>query len=904
VFIDGFVHQLPDIDPQETGEWLDSLDSVIEIGGRSRARYLLARLMERAREQGVGVPAMVTSDYINTIPPEQEPWFPGDEVLERRIRAYIRWNAMAMVDRSNHRFDGLGGHLSTFASAAALYDVGFNHFFRGKGDGGAGDQVFFQGHAAPGVYARAYLEGRLTEENLDRFRREVDGGGLPSYPHPRRMPNFWEFPTVSMGLGPLNAVAQARFNRYLMAREMADTSKSKVWAFVGDGEMDEPEAMAGLSIAAREQLDNLIFVVNCNLQRLDGPVRGNGKIIQELEAIFRGAGWNVIKVIWGRGWDDLLARDVDGVLVNQMNSTVDGQFQKYAVESGAYIREHFFGPDPRLQRMVEHLSDDDLRMLPRGGHDYRKLFAAYKMAVEHEGSPTVILAKTIKGWTLGAGIESRNATHQIKKLTANELLDFRDRLQLPIPDSEVTDGDPPFWHPGTDSPEFEYMMARRRALGGSVPERVVRKKMFSVPVRDSETAGPGPYADVLAGTGEKVQASTTTAFARLLRNLLRDPDVGARIVPIIPDEARTFGLDALFREYKIYAPFGQRYEPVDAELLLSYREASNGRILEEGITEAGSMATLTAAGTSYATWGQPMIPFFIFYSKFGFQRVGDLIWSFGDQRGRGFLLGATAGRTTLAGEGLQHCDGQSQLLASAYPNCAAYDPAFAYEMGVIIRDGIERMYGPEPEDCFYYLTLYNENYSMPAMPEGVEEGIVRGLYRFRTAPETNGNGTRAQILASGTAMLAALDAQQILAEDYGVAADVWSATSYKMLREEALSTERWNRLHPTEPARTPYVTELLNDSEGPIVAVTDFMKAVPDQVARFAPRPFASLGTDGYGYSDTRVALRRHFEVDAANIVIAVLHGLAQTEAVKSEVVEEAIARFDVDPDKVDPRLT
>jgi pyruvate dehydrogenase E1 component len=904
VFIDGFVHQLPDIDPQETGEWLDSLDTVIEIGGRSRARYLLARLMERAREQGVGVPAMVTSDYINTIPPEQEPWFPGDEVLERRIRAYIRWNAMAMVDRSNHRFDGLGGHLSTFASAAALYDVGFNHFFRGKGDGGAGDQVFFQGHAAPGVYARAYLEGRLTEENLDRFRREVDGGGLPSYPHPRRMPNFWEFPTVSMGLGPLNAVAQARFNRYLMAREMADTSKSKVWAFVGDGEMDEPEAMAGLSIAAREQLDNLIFVVNCNLQRLDGPVRGNGKIIQELEAIFRGAGWNVIKVIWGRGWDDLLARDVDGVLVNQMNSTVDGQFQKYAVESGAYIREHFFGPDPRLQRMVEHLSDDDLRMLPRGGHDYRKLYAAYKMAVEHEGSPTVILAKTIKGWTLGAGIESRNATHQIKKLTPDELLNFRDRLQLPIPDSEVTDGDPPFWHPGTDSPEFEYMMARRRALDGSVPERVVHKKMFSVPVRDPASGSLGPYADVLAGTGEKVQASTTTAFARLLRNLLRDPDVGARIVPIIPDEARTFGLDALFREYKIYAPFGQRYEPVDAELLLSYREANNGRILEEGITEAGSMATLTAAGTSYATWGQPMIPFFIFYSMFGFQRVGDLIWSFGDQRGRGFLLGATAGRTTLAGEGLQHCDGQSQLLASAYPNCAAYDPAFAYEMGVIIRDGIERMYGPEPEDCFYYLTLYNENYPMPAMPEGVEEGIVRGLYRFRTAPETNGNGKRAQILASGTAMLAALDAQQILADDYGVAADVWSATSYKLLRDEALSTERWNRLHPTEPSRTPYVTGLLNDAEGPIVAVTDFMKAVPDQVARFAPRPFASLGTDGYGYSDTRVALRRHFEVDAPNIVIAVLHGLAQTEAVKSEVVEEAITRFDVNPDKPDPRLT
>jgi pyruvate dehydrogenase E1 component len=905
VFIDGFVHSLPDIDPQETGEWLDSLDSVIDIGGRARARYLLARLMERAREQGVGVPAMVTSDYINTIPPEQEPWFPGDETLERRIRAYIRWNAMAMVDRSNHRFDGLGGHLSTFASAAALYDVGFNHFFRGKGDGGAGDQVFFQGHAAPGVYARAYLEGRLTEEHLDRFRREVDGGGLPSYPHPRRMPTFWEFPTVSMGLGPLNAVAQARFNRYLMARELADTSKSKVWAFVGDGEMDEPEAMAGLSIAAREQLDNLIFVVNCNLQRLDGPVRGNGKIIQELEATFRGAGWNVIKVIWGRGWDDLLARDVDGVLVNQMNSTVDGQFQKYAVESGDYIRDHFFGPDPRLQRMVEHLSDDDLRMLPRGGHDYRKLYAAYKMAVEHEGSPTVILAKTVKGWTLGAGIESRNATHQIKKLTTAELTAFRDRLQLPIPDAEVADGDPPFWHPGTDSPEFEYMMARRRALGGSVPERVVKKKMFTAPVRGHEADAGGPFADVLAGTGDKVQASTTTAFARLLRNLLRDPDIGARIVPIIPDEARTFGLDALFREYKIYAPFGQRYEPVDAELLLSYREATNGRILEEGITEAGSMATLTAAGTAYATWNQPMIPFFIFYSMFGFQRVGDLIWAFGDQRGRGFLLGATAGRTTLAGEGLQHCDGQSQLLASAYPNCAAYDPAFAYEMAVIIRDGIERMYGPEPEDRFYYITLYNENYSMPAMPDGVEEGIVRGLYRFRPAPTDAHDGARpAQILASGTAMLAALDAQRILAGDYGVAADVWSATSYKALREDALSVERWNRLHPTEPARTPYVTELLRDSAGPIVAVTDFMKAVPDQVARFAPRQFSSLGTDGYGFSDTRVALRRHFEVDAPSIVIAVLHGLAQTDAIKAEVVAEAIDRFDVDADREDPRLS
>ncbi len=895
MFIDGFVHQLPDVDPTETGEWLDSLDSVIEVGGRARARYLLARLMERARKQGVGVPAMVSTDYIHTIPPEQEPWFPGDEVLERRIRAYIRWNAMAMVDRSNHRFDALGGHLSTFASAAGLYDVGFNHFFRGKRDGGYGDQIYFQGHAAPGVYARAFLEGRLTEDQLDRFRREVDGGGLSSYPHPRRMPEFWEFPTVSMGLGPLNAVYQARFNRYLLHREIVDTSQARVWAFVGDGEMDEPESMAALSLAAREQLDNLIFVVNCNLQRLDGPVRGNGKIIQELEATFRGAGWNVIKVVWGRGWDELLLRDVDGVLVNKMNSTVDGEFQKYAVESGAYIREHFFGPDPRLRRMVEHLSDDDLRMLPRGGHDYRKLYAAYKMAVEHEGSPTVILAKTIKGWTLGSTIESRNATHQIKKLTAAELKVFRDRLQLPIPDSELEDGDPPYWHPGTDSPEYEYMMARRRTLDGPVPERVVRTRPFPLP-------GDEAFVDVLAGTGEKVKASTTTAFARLLRNLLRDPGIGTRVVPIIPDEARTFGLDALFRDYKIYAPFGQTYEPVDAELLLSYREARGGRILEEGITEAGSMASFTAAGSAYATWGQPMIPFFIFYSMFGFQRVGDLIWSFGDQRGRGFLLGATAGRTTLTGEGLQHCDGHSQVLATTVPNCRAYDPAFAYEMAVIVREGIERMYGDEPEDVFYYLTLYNENYSMPPMREGVEDGIIKGLYRFREA--TGGAEHRAHVFASGTAMLAALDAQAMLHDEWDVDVDVWSATSYKLLREDALSARRWNRLHPTEPARTPYVNDVLADVDGPIVAVTDFMKAVPDQIAAFVTQPFTSLGTDGYGYSDTRTALRRHFEVDAANVVVAVLHGLAESGAIKDEVVHEAIARYDLDADKPDPRTT
>jgi len=894
VFVDSFIHSLPDVDPDETQEWVDSLDSVVEGRGKVRARYLLARLMQRAREQGVGVPSMLSTPYINTIPPEQEPWFPGDEYLERRIRAFIRWNAVVMVARANRRFDGLGGHLSTYASAAALYEVGFNHFFRGKDDGGYGEQVFVQGHAAPGVYARAFLEGRLGEEDLDRFRREVEGG-LPSYPHPRRLPDFWEFPTVSMGLSPLNAVAQARFNRYLLHHELADTSSARVWVFVGDGEMDEPESMTGLSIAAREQLDNLIFVVNCNLQRLDGPVRGNHKVIQEFESIFRGAGWNVIKVIWGREWDELLLRDVDGVLLNKMNTTVDGEFQKYSVETGQYIRENFFGPDPRLRKMVEHLSDDDLRKLTRGGHDYRKLYSAYKAAVEHEGSPTVILAKTIKGWTLGPEFEARNATHQIKKMTEEELKTFRDRLYLDIPD-EVLEGDalPPYYHPGFDSPEYEYMMARRRALDGSIPKRVVRAMPLTTPSEDV-------FADLLRGTGEKVQASTTTAFARLIRKLLGDPEIGQRVIPIIPDEARTFGLDALFRDVKIYSPLGQNYEPVDAGLLLSYREAKEGRILEEGITEAGSMASTTAVGTSYATWGQPMIPFFIFYSMFGFQRVGDLIWSFGDQRGRGFLLGATAGRTTLTGEGLQHCDGQSHVLASTVPNCRAYDPAFAYEMAVIVRDGIGRMYGDQPEDCFYYLTLYNENYVMPPMPAGVEDGVVRGLYRYAAAPGERAH--RAQLLGSGTALRAVLAAQRLLYEEHDVAADVWSATSYKLLREDALAAERWSRLHPTEQSRVPYVSEHLGATEGPIVAVTDFMKAVPEQVARFVPRPFVPLGTDGYGLSDTRDALRRYFEVDAAHVVIATLDALAAQGDIKGDAVAEAIRRYEIDPEAPDPRL-
>jgi pyruvate dehydrogenase E1 component len=852
------------------------------------------KLLERAREQQVGFPATVSSPYVNTIPPDQEPWFPGDEYIERRIRAYIRWNAAAMVVRANKRADGIGGHLATFASSASLYEVGFNHFFRGKDDG-HGDQVFFQGHAAPGIYARAYMEGRLTEEQLDNFRTEVGGKGLPSYPHPRLMPDFWEFPTVSMGLGPLNAIYQARFNRYLLHRRIADTSRSRVWCFLGDGECDEPESLGALSLAGREQLDNLVFVVNCNLQRLDGPVRGNGKIIQELETVFRGAGWNVIKVIWGSKWDELLARDVDGVLLNRMNTSVDGEYQQYATRDGAYIREHFFGPDPRLRKMVEHLSDDDLRNLPRGGHDYRKLYAAYKAAVETTGQPTVILAKTVKGWTLGPEIEARNSTHQIKKMTKGQLRTLRDRLYLQeeIPDSALDPDEPPFYKPAPGSVEYEYMMERRRARHGSLPMRLPkRSKLVLAP--DNKA-----FEEFKAGSGKR-EVSTTMAFAVLLRNLLRDKNIGQRVVPIIPDEARTFGLDALFKEVKIYSPFGQLYDPVDSQLLLSYSEAKDGQILEEGITEAGSMADFTAAGTSYATHAQPMIPFFIFYSMFGFQRVGDLIWAFGDMRGRGFLLGATAGRTTLLGEGLQHDDGHSLVLASTVPNVAAYDPAFAYETAAIVKDGIRRMYGPEPEDIFYYLTLYNENFVMPPMPADVEDGIVRGAYRFAKGPD--GPTRRATILFSGTAQAAAREAQQILAEQHDVSAELWSVTSYKALREEALSVERYNRLHAEEAPRTPYVTEILSHAEGPIVAVTDFMKAVPDQIARWVPNRFTPLGTDGFGRSDTRAALRRHFETDAAHLVVAVLDGLRATGEGKAEEVADAVKRFGIDADAGDPR--
>jgi pyruvate dehydrogenase E1 component len=901
VIFDGFSHQLPDIDPEETAEWVDSFDAVLDSSGKTRARFLLMKLLERARENQVGFPATVSSPYVNTIPSDLEPWFPGDEHIERRIRAYIRWNAAIMVVRANHAAEGIGGHLATFASSASLYEVGFNHFFKGKANGQPGDQVFFQGHAAPGIYARAFLEGRLDEDQLNYFRMELQGekagpGGLSSYPHPRLMPEFWEFPTVSMGLGPLTAIYQAHFNRYLHNRRIADTSQSRVWCFVGDGECDEPETLGALSLAGREQLDNLIFVVNCNLQRLDGPVRGNGKIIQELEATFRGAGWNVIKVVWGSKWDELLARDVDGVLLNKMNTTVDGEFQKYATEDGAYIRQHFFGPDPRLRALVDHLSDDDLRNLPRGGHDYRKLYAAYKAATETTGQPTVILAKTIKGWTLGPEIEARNSTHQIKKMNAAQLKLLRDRLYLEeeIPDSALERGEPPFFRPSPDSVEYRYMVERRQALNGSLPHRLVRARPLPAPADKT-------LAEFDEGSGKR-SVSTTMAFAVMLRNLLRDKGVGQRIVPIIPDEARTFGLDALFKEVKIYAPFGQLYDPVDSKLMLSYIEARDGQILEEGISEAGGMGDFTAAGTSYATWGQPMIPFFIFYSMFGFQRVGDLIWAFGDMRGRGFLLGATAGRTTLLGEGLQHDDGQSLLLASTVPNLQAYDPSFAYEVAAIISDGIRRMYGPEPEDVFYYLTLYNENYRMPPKPDGVDDGILRGLYRYAAAPE--GPTRKATILFSGTGYQAALEAQQLLAERYDVAAELWSATSYKALREDALSVERWNRLHPGLQARTPYVTEALAGVSGPVVAVTDFMKAVPDQVARWVPGHFVPLGTDGFGLSDTREALRRHFETDAAHVVVAVLDGLLAVGEGKAKDVEDAISRFEIDADAPDPRVS
>ncbi len=890
MFSDDFKHQLPDLDEAETRDWIDSFDQLLEAEGPIRARFVMYKLLKRARQRHVGLPPLTQTRYINTISPEQEPPFPGDEDLERRIRRLVRWNAVAMVLRANNRFPGIGGHLSTYASSASLYEVGFNWFFRGKDDG-AGDQVFYQGHAAPGMYARAFLEGRLEEGQLDHFRREVvPGQGLSSYPHPRLMPDFWEFPTVSMGLGPIAAIYQARFNRYLLHRGIADTSGSRVWAFLGDGEMDEPEALGALWHAGRERLDNLTFVVNCNLQRLDGPVRGNGKIIQELEGIFRGAGWNVIKVIWGREWDELLARDVDGALVDRMNDTVDGEFQKFSVAGGAYIRDHFFGPEPGLRRLVEHLSDDDLTRLRRGGHDYRKLYAAYRAATEFEGAPTVILAKTIKGWTLGPGVEGRNITHQAKKLSEAELRIFRDRLQLPIPDGRLAEA--PYYHPGAKSPEVEYMLERRRALGGSLPKRHVRAEPLPA---------PAPAADAEFAAGSATPVSTTMAFAKLLRNLMRDPEIGRRIVPIIPDEARTFGMDPLFKEVGIYASAGQRYDPVDSDLILSYREARDGQVLEEGITEAGSMASLQAAGTSYATHGVPMIPFYIFYSMFGFQRTGDQTWAFADARGRGFMLGATAGRTTLNGEGLQHQDGHSQLLASVNPAVRAYDPAYAYELAAIIRDGIDRMYG-RGEDAYYYVTLYNENYPMPPKPADADEGIVRGLYRLLPAAETadRPRGT-VRLVGSGAILQQAVAARDILAQQFGVAAEVYSATSWQQLRADAHAADRWNRLHPAEEPRTPYVSQVLGPDGGPAVLVSDWVTSLPELLGRWLPAGYVTLGTDGFGRSDTREALRALFEIDAPSIALAALSALHCRGQLSAADLAAAMATLGINPEAAGP---
>jgi pyruvate dehydrogenase E1 component len=898
IITEGMPTQLPDIDPDETREWVESLDAVLDERGKARARYLMLKLIERARERQVGVPALRSTDYINSIPPEREPWFPGDEHIERRIRAFIRWNAAVMVSKANRKGLEVGGHIATYQSAASLYEVGFNHFFRGKDHADGGDQIFIQGHASPGMYARAFLEGRLSADDLDGFRQEVSRGphhGLSSYPHPRLMPDFWEFPTVSMGLAALNSIYQARFNRYLHNRSIKDTSKQHVWAFLGDGEMGEPESLGAIGLAAREELDNLTFVINCNLQQLDGPVRGNGKVIQELEAFFRGAGWNVIKVIWGREWDNLLAQDHDGALVNKMNTTPDGQFQTYSVESGEYIRNNFFGGDQRLQQMVSNLSDEDLRKLPRGGHDYRKVYAAFKSATEHVGQPTVILAQTIKGWTIEA-LEGRNATHQMKKLTSDDLKAFRDRLYLPIEDSALEDAyNPPYFHPGTDSPEYQYMMDRRKQLGGSLPQRKVAPKTLKLP-------GDDVYKPLAKGSHAPI--ATTMALVRLFRDLMKDPEIGHRIVPIAPDEYRTFGMDSMFPTAKIYSPHGQNYEAVDRNLLLSWKESSAGQLLHEGISEAGAMGSTIAAGTAYATHGEPMIPFYIFYSMFGFQRTGDSIWAFGDQLGRGFLVGATAGRTTLTGEGLQHADGHSPLLASTNPAVVHYDPGFAYEVGHIVKDGLRRMYGygldadkPYGEDVFFYLTVYNEPVAQPAEPADLDvAALLKGMYRFNEYETAEGDDVpRVQLLASGVGLPWVLKAQQILAEQYSVAADIWSVTSWNELRRDAIAAEQHNLLHPDEPEQVPFVTEQLKDTKGPVVAVSDFMRAVQDQISRWVPNDYTSLGTDGWGLADTRAAARRHFQVDAESVVVATLEILAKRGDVKPEVAAEAARKFRID---------
>ncbi|MGW4062218.1 pyruvate dehydrogenase (acetyl-transferring), homodimeric type [Amycolatopsis sp. NPDC004747] len=898
VIRDGLAAHLPDIDPEETAEWLDSFDEALARGGQQRARYLMLRILERARERNVGVPALTSTDYVNTIPTENEPWFPGDEDIERRYRAWIRWNAAIMVHRAQRPGVGVGGHISTYASSAALYEVGFNHFFRGKDHSGGGDQIYIQGHASPGIYARAFLEGRLSESQLDGFRQEFshagEGGGLPSYPHPRLMPEFWENPTVSMGLGPMNAIYQARFNRYLRDRGIKNTDDQHVWAFLGDGEMDEAESRGLIHVAAGEGLDNLTFVINCNLQRLDGPVRGNGKIIQELESYFRGAGWNVIKVIWGREWDSLLHADRDGALVNLMNVTPDGDYQTYKANDGAFVREHFFGRDPRTKDLVKDLSDADIWNLKRGGHDYRKVYAAYKSALEHHGQPTVILAHTIKGYGLGPAFEGRNATHQMKKLTLDDLKLFRDSQRIPISDEELERNPklPPYYHPGANSPEIEYMIGRRKALGGFLPER--RPKAAKALV----LPGDKVYEGIRKGSG-KQEVATTMAFVRLVRELAKDSEIGKRVVPIIPDEARTFGLDSMFPTAKIYNPHGQTYTSVDASLMLAYKESEKGQLLHEGINEAGSTASFTAVGTSYATHGEPMIPIYIFYSMFGFQRTGDGLYAAADQMARGFVLGATAGRTTLTGEGLQHADGHSLLLAATNPAAVAYDPAWSFEIAHIVKDGLRRMYGEagpdgNGENVFYYMTIYNEPYQQPAEPENLDvDGLLKGLYKYADAPE--GDGPEVQILVSGVTMPDALKAQKLLAEEWGVRAAVWSATSWTELRREAVEIDHDNLLYPGSEPRVPFVTEKLQGANGPVVAVSDWMRAVPDLIRPYVPTDMLTLGTDGFGFSDTRPAARRKFLVDAESITVGALSILAKRGEVDQAKVLEAATKYRLD---------
>lgn len=873
----------------ETKEWLYSLDYVLEHGGPERVTELLQQLQIRAHKAGVKIPFTANTPYINTIPREKQPPFPGNREIERRIKSIIRWNAMAMVVKANKMESGIGGHISTYASAATLYEIGFNHFFRGKGEDYDGDQIYFQGHASPGIYARAFLEGRLTIEQLENFRRELKpNGGLSSYPHPWLMPNFWEFPTVSMGLGPIMAIYQARFNRYLEDRGLKKPG-GRVWAFLGDGETDEPEALGAITLASRERLDNLTFVINCNLQRLDGPVRGNGKIIQELEAAFRGAGWNVIKVIWGTDWDPLLDKDKEGKLVKRMSEVVDGEYQKYSVESGEYIRNHFFGKDPDVLKMVEKMTDEQLQKMKRGGHDPEKVYAAFKSATEHVGQPTVILAKTIKGYGLGESGEGKNITHQQKKLNEDEMKEFRSRFGIPISDDDIANA--PFFKPSEDSSEMEYLKARRQELGGFVPSR-------KSDVRPIKTPPEEIFEEFYKGT-EGREVSTTMVFVRILAKLLKDKEIGKLVVPIVPDEARTFGMESLFRQVGIYSHVGQLYEPVDRDSLLYYKEAKDGQILEEGITEAGSVSSFIAAGTAYATHGINMIPFFIYYSMFGMQRIGDFVWAAGDMRTKGFLIGGTAGRTTLNGEGLQHQDGHSHLLAYPVPNLVTYDPAFAYELAVIIRDGIKRMY-EDKENIFYYITVMNENYPMPEMPGNIKEGIVKGMYKFKASDKKNAK-MKAQLFGSGTILNEVLKAAAILEEEYKVASDVWSVTSYKELRKDALEVERWNLLHPNETQKVSYISKMLANEEGVFVASSDYVKALPDSVSKWFPRNLYSLGTDGFGRSEGRAELRDFFEVDAKHIVLAVLNGLVKEGKIKAAELDKAMKKLGINPDKKNP---